>query len=59
MNDVKINNELGATGRNSLPCCRRAVNDLKHARKAVEGRFFIRRQDVEPFEIGQWRWHHG
>jgi hypothetical protein len=59
MNEVKIDNELGATGRNSLQRCRRAVNDLKHARKAVGDGFFIRREDVELFEIGQWRWHHG
>lgn len=59
MNEVKINNELGAAERKSLQRCRRAVDDSKHERKVAKDGFFIRREDVGPFVIGQWRWHHG
>jgi hypothetical protein len=59
MNEANINNELGAAARNSRQRCRRAVDYLKHERKVAQDGFAIRREDVEPFLIGQWRWRHG
>jgi len=55
MNEVKINNELGATERNSRQRCRRAVNSLKHQRKFAADGVFIRCVDVESVKIGQRR----